>query len=1091
MKKKMNLLCSVLAGHRKTFLIMRVSIFLILLSAFQVLAGLSYSQATRLSLNMKNSTVKDVLNQIEEQSEFYFLYNNQLINVERKVDLQVQNEKIETILSRLFEDGSVSVLIRDRHIILTPTTGEVSQQQQKSITGRVTDTTGGALPGVSIVVKGTNIGAITDIDGNYRLNNVSVDAILTFSFVGMKPQDVKVGSKIKINVTLEEESIGLDEVVAIGYGTQRKGDVTSSVVSVKSKDFTLGSNRDASELIKGKVAGLNISTGSGNPTDQANIMLRGVSTLKGSALPLILINGIAGGLNTVAPEDIETIDVLKDASAAAIYGTRGANGVILITTKAGKRSMKPEVNYSSYVAVSSFGKKADFIDATDFRNLLKEGVKLPYTDEGATTDWLDEITRTGFTQNHNVSLKSGNENSNYAASVTYNNQDGVFKRTNNQEMRAIFDANQFLFNDKLKINLNFVKGLQRNNCVGEASSFNKNIYRQALIRNPTAPIKKEDGSWSETSLLQYYNPVAMIEETDGEQKNEWSRIAANFTLKPISSWETNLMLSTRRSSGMTGYSESKKHYSNTILGKNGVASKSDKFGRSDDLELTSKYSASIGQHKFSVLGGYSYEYNLSEDSYAYNYDFPSDAFSYNNLGAGAALQSGKAEITSNKYDDRLIGFFGRLSYNFGDRYNILASLRHEGSSKFGENYKWGNFPSVSAGWTISNESFMRGLTFINNLKLRSGYGITGVIPNDSYQSLTLLEYKNYFYSNGKWVKGLVPKSNPNPDLRWEKSREFNVGLDFALLKSRINGSIDIYKKKTTDLLWEYPVPVPPNLYGETLANVGEMTNKGIEITLGGMPVKSKDFEWTTNLTLSHNENKLVSLSNDFYSIEGDFINDGDTGDPISFNTHRLEPGKSLGNFWGLKSVDITDDGKWIIETPQGEQKTLNTSYYDDKYKQYLGNGIPKINLGFTNNFRYKNFDLNLVFNGAFGFQILNFQRMFYENANTKYLMLRSAFDKVYGKSVLKYEQTYVSYYIEDGDYLKLDNITLGYNIDVRRFSFVRAVRVYASGQNLFCITGYKGLDPEISRPDIRSLGNDSRDKYPTVRTFTFGLNVTF
>jgi len=1105
MKKKMNSLCAVFTEHRKTFQIMRVSLFLILISALQVIAGASYSQSTRLSLNMKNSTVKDVLGQIEEQSEFYFLYNNQLINVDRKVNLEVQNEKIEAILSKLFDDGSVNVLIRDRHIILTPSTGEASQQQQKSVSGKVTDSTGGGLPGVSIVIKGTSVGAITDVDGNYRFANVTPDATLVFSFVGMKSQEVKVGSKAKISVTLEEESIGIDEVVAIGYGTQKKGDVTSSVTSVKSKDFTLGSNRDASELIKGKVAGLNISNGSGNPTSQANIMLRGISTLKGGTNPLILINGIAGGLNTVAPEDIESIDVLKDASAAAIYGTRGANGVILITTKAGKRNMKPEVNYSAYVSTSNFAKKADFLTADDLRTKLGAGVKLPFADEGATTNWLDQITQTGLAQNHNVSLKAGNENSNYAASVTYNNQDGVFKRTNNQEMRATFDANQYFLNDKIKINLNFIKGLQQNNNVGASSSFNSNIYRQALIRNPTAPITKADGTWMETSRFQYYNPLAMIQETAGEYKNEFTKLSATASIKPIAAWETNLMVSTRRSNDMNGYSESKQHFSNTMNKMNGVASKNSGSGRSDDLELTSRYNQKLGEHSFSVLGGYSYEYNVNESVYAYNYDFPTDAYSYNNLGAGAALLRGKAAMGSGKSDNKLIGFFGRVSYNFADRFNLLASMRHEGSSKFGANYKWGNFPSVSAGWTISNESFMKGQSLFNNLKLRAGYGITGVIPSESYASLTLLNYEGNFFSDGKWVKGLVPASNPNPDLRWEKSKELNIGLDFSLLKNRLSGTIDVYKKNTSDLLWDYNVPQPPYLFGTILANVGEMSNKGIELALTGTAVKSKDFEWTSSLTLSHNENKLISLANDFYEIDGNFINTGGTGDPISFATHRLEPGRSFGNFWGLKSVDVTHkgdefgtdgsaakpEGVWVIETPEGERKVLNTTMYTDEYKQYLGNGIPKINAGWTNSFRYKNIDLSLVFNGAFGFQILNFQRMFYENPNINYNMLRSAFDNVYGKAPLHYNQTYVSYYIENGDYVKLDNVTLGYNFDVKRFNFVKSLRVYATGQNLFCITGYKGLDPEIERGDIHSLGDDSRDKYPSIRIFTFGLNVTF
>jgi TonB-linked SusC/RagA family outer membrane protein len=632
--------------------------------------------------------------------------------------------------------------------------------------------------------------------------------------------------------------------------------------------------------------------------------------------------------------------------------------------------------------------------------------------------------------------------------------------------------------------------------VGDASSFNRNIYRQALIRNPTSPITDANGNWVETSRFQYYNPLAMIYETAGDIKNEWTWLTSNVTIHPFKGFEANAMLSSRNSNSMTGYSESKKHYSNTMNGKNGVASKYSSNNHSDNMELTAKYNSTIGLHKFSALAGYSYEYNVGESMYAYNYNFPSDSYSYNNLEQGYALKDGKADLGSGKSDSKLIGFFGRVSYGYADRYNILASIRKEGSSKFGDNFKWGVFPSVSLGWTISNESFMKGLSLINNLKLRTGYGITGVIPNDPYKSKTLLKYdpNGYFYNNGNWVKGLVPGSNPNPDLRWEKSAELNLGLDFALLNNRISGSIDVYSKKTTDMLWEYNVPAPPNLYNSTLANVGEMSNKGVEIALSGTPIKTKDFDWKSDLTFSHNKNELLSLSNDFYQIEGNFINTGDCGDPISFPTHRLEVGKSLGNFWGLKSVDISDKGKWIIETPAGEKKELDKTMYNDKNKQYLGNGIPKFNAGWVNTFRYKNIDLSLVFNGAFGFKILNFQRMFYENPNINYNMLRSAFDKVYGKSVLNYEQTFVSYYIENGDYVKLDNVTLGYTFDVHKFKFLKSIRAYASGQNLFCITKYKGLDPEIARDlsgNILFEGDDSRDKYPSIRTFTFGLNVTF
>jgi len=994
--------------------------------------------------------------------------------------------------------------------IAEKTSSQAAQQATVVIKGRVVDEKGEGLVGVNIKEKGTSNGTITNSDGTYALDVKGQNSVIVFSYVGYASQEIIPGNKKYLPVTLKEDSKLVDEVVVIGYGTQRKGDVTSAVSSVKSEDFTKGFIRDASDLVKGKVAGLNVSNGSGDPSSQATIMLRGISSLKGGTDPLILIDGIPGGLATVAPENIESVDVLKDASAAAIYGTRGANGVILITTKGGKRNQKPEVTFTSYVATSSFGKKADFLNASDVRSLLAQGVKLPFTDEGATTNWLDEITRTALSQNYNVSLRGGQENSNYSANISYINKDGVFNRTNDNQLKASFDLNQYFLKDLFKINFNMLKGIENTNAVGSSSSFNPVTYRQALIRNPTSPIKDANDNWVETSRFQYYNPVAMVEETDGVIKKEYTRLTSNLTVRPFNGFEGNVMLSTRSKSEMDDYYETQKNYSTSNGGKNGIASKSSSIGRTDELEITAKYNTTFGLHKFSALGGYNYNYDVNESMYAYNYNFPSDNYTYNNLQQGYALKDGKADMASGKDDSKLIGFFGRVSYGYNDRYNVLASVRREGSSKFGVNNKWATFPSVSLGWNINKEAFMKDISFIDNMKLRTGYGVTGVIPSDSYKSQTLYKYdqNGYFDNNGSWVKGLVPASNPNPNLKWETSKEFNVGLDFGFLKNRISGSVDVYSKKTTDLLWEYSVPTPPNLYNITLANVGSLRNQGIEIALSVIPVQNKDFEWKSNVTLSHNENKLLSLSNDLYDIKGNYINNGNAGDPISMSTHRLEVGQSIGNFWGLKSVGITykgdkfgtdgssskPEGKWVIQKPNGDEVVLNETMYNDDNKQYLGNGIPKFNMGWTNTFRYKNFDLSMVLNGAFGFKILNFQRMFYENPNINYNMLKTAHDKVYGKAVLNYPQTFVSYYIENGDYIKLDNITLGYSLDVKKIKFLKDLRVYVSGQNLLCITGYKGLDPEIANTlegGMKVAGDDSRDKFPSTRTITFGINVTF
>lgn len=963
-----------------------------------------------------------------------------------------------------------------------------SSFSQQKISGKVTDINNVPLPGVSVLEKNTTNGVTSDFDGNFEITTKGNNVILVFSYVGLKSKEVKPDGKI-LNVVLDSELNELTEVVVVGYGTQKKSRVTSAIASVKEKDFTKGAINDASDLIKGKVAGLTISNGSGDPGSTSNITLRGFSTLKGGTGPLVLINGVPGGIDTVAPNEIASIDVLKDASAAAIYGTRGANGVILITTKTVNKEIAPTITYSTFASVSNFANKAKFLNAGQQRSLRSQGFTIPFADGGSDTNWLDQISGSGFSQNHNLALKGGNAKTNYVVNLNYVDQTGVFINTFNKEYRFSFDVNHTMFNDKLKINLTLLNGTQN---MGLDEGIAAYAYRQAMIRNPTAPVYNPNGTYNEDpNKLQYYNPVAIMNETIQDRNSTWQRFSANLTLDLLPGWDVGTQLSKNKNTGLNGYAETKKHYSNTINKRNGVASRNTGVTDNDYVEITSKYHKNFDKHEFTVLGGYSYQYTVNEGFSANNYDFPTDAFSYNNLGAGNALSDGKAGMASYKNDNKLIGFFGRVNYNFNSKYDLLFSIRREGSSKFGANHQWGNFPAVSAGWSINKESFLKDVASVNILKLRAGYGETGVIPTDSYMSKTLYNYEGYFFNDGKWVKGLQPDSNPNPDLRWEKTAEVNIGLDFGFLDNRISGSFDLYSKKTSDMLWDYSVPTPPYLTGIITANVGKMENKGFEILLNTIPIKTKNFVWNSSMTFSHNKNKLTSLSNDLYKIEGDYLNWGNTGDPISFSTHRLEVGQSIGNFWGLKSVDITDDGKWIVELPDGTRQTLTTGMYNDSNKQYLGNGIPQYYAGWTNTFTYKKFDLSVVLTGAFDFQILNTQRMFYENPTIAYNMLDSAHDKVYDKSVLTYNQTYVSYYIEQGDYVKVDNITLSYDFDVKPFKVINAMRLYVSGNNLATFTKYKGLDPEIKREDPLSQGMDNRDKYPSTTGITLGLNLTF
>ena len=893
-------------------------------------------------------------------------------------------------------------------------------------------------------------------------------------------------------ITLKEDTEVMDEVVVIGYGTQRKGDVTSAIASVKAEDFTVGKVGDAADLIKGKVAGLSIAKGSGDPNATSAIRLRGVISVNGSTTPLILIDGVEGDLSTVAPENIEAIDVLKDASAAAIYGTRGANGVILITTKTGKREAHTTASYSGYVSASQFGKKLDFMTAEDVR-----AGKTNFTDKGYDTDWLDAISRTGFTHNHNFNISGGTKQTTYSADFTYRKEDGVIMNTYAEDIRMRFDVSHWMLNDMLKVNLNMVKKWHKNSATNATATDQSNIYRQAIARNPTAPIYNEDGSYNEDfGVNYYYNPVGMLEERLGNYTYEETRAAGNITFEPIKGWQTNLMLATSRFGAHDkGYNTSD-YYGNQLNQWTGYAYHTNSESFQNNLELTSKYDLNVGKHRMNAMVGYSYQYYKYEQNYANNYNFPTDFFQWNNLGIGQALKEGKAGMGSSASENTLIGFFARVSYAYDNRYNLLVSVRREGSSKFGDNNKWGTFPSASLGWTISNEEFMKGITWLNNLKLRAGFGITGVIPNNSYISLTKYTYgSSYYYSDGKWLPGLSVSSNPNPDLRWEKSTEFNVGLDWSVLDNRLGGSIDVYNKKTTDLLFLYTVPTPPNLFNSTLANAGSVRNQGIEVAVNAVPVRTKDLEWKTVVTVSANKNKLLSLSNDMYESNS-FMDTGGLGEPISISTHRMEEGRALGEFYGLKSVGVSENGLFLIEKPDGEVVEFsNDQLKNDEYRQYLGSGLPKVYLGWTNNLSYKNWDLSMQFTSQLGFKILNEPRAFYENNSIAYNRLKSVEEAPYGGQYTlssSQPQTFVSYYLEDGDFLKLTNLTIGYTFPIKKNNkYIKGVRAYLSGDNLFCITGYSGLDPELSNWYPTSAGIDARDKYPSIRSFTFGLNLTF
>lgn len=1006
--------------------------------------------------------------------------------MKRQVSLSLVNKGLLTVAACMAIGGGFYA-----PAALAVATPAVQTAKSVVITGVVTDAQGEPLIGASVIVKGSAQGVVTDVDGRFSIN-ATVGQDISISSIGYKSRVVKA-SQGGMKIVLDEDTELLNDVVVIGYGTQRKGDVTSAVSSIKSEDFTVGSIGDAAELVKGKVAGLTIAKGSGDPNDKSTIRLRGVISLEGSTTPLVLIDGIEGGLGTVAPENIASIDVLKDASAAAIYGTRGANGVILITTKSGVRDSRTTATYSGYASLSNMGKKHKMMTAAQIREGLTS-----YTDRGHDTDWLDAISRTAFTQNHDFQINGGSKSTTYAGGVNYRHADGVIINTFNDELKMNFDLSHWFFNDMVKVHLNMVKGIHNNSPIGVGGGGDANIYLQALMHNPTEPIKAEDGTWFEDfSRLYYYNPVAMIKEKKGSYKSEWTRMTGDITLEPIKGWQTTLMLSTNRSNSNDQAYYTSQYYSEKSQNHTGNAYQSYGYGRTDNLEATSRYRQTFElKHRFEALIGYSWQQNSNMGFSAWNRDFMSDFFEMNNMGLGMENKNGKAGMSSYRNESRLIGFFGRVSYGYDDRYNILISMRREGSSKFGANHKWGNFPSASLGWNTSNEKFWKEAmpAWFETLRFRAGYGVTGVIPGSSYMSLTRYQLgSNYFYDNGKWVQGLEVASNPNPNLKWETSHEVNVGVDWAMFNNRLSGSVDVYNKSTRDMLWWYDVPVPPNLYPQTLANVGEMRNRGVEVLVSGTPVKSRDFEWTSTVTFSHNANKLISLSNGLYETANVHAQGG-LGQPISQATHRLEVGKPVGQYFGLKSVGVSENGLWMIELPDGTVTEITDAMLaDDNAKQYLGNGLPKFYYGWNNTFRYKTWDLSMQFTGQSGFKVLNDARAFYENNSIAYNKMQSVLEAPYGDRTLagNQKQTFVSYYLEDGDFFKLTNLTLGYTVPFKPNPYVKSLRAYAAAENLFCLTKYKGLDPELSNGYAPSAGIEYRDKYPTIRSYTVGINITF
>jgi TonB-linked SusC/RagA family outer membrane protein len=958
-------------------------------------------------------------------------------------------------------------------------------QNSVNVTGTVTDASGEALIGVNIIVKGINTGTVTDMDGKYAISVPGKDAVLTFSFIGFVTQEITVGNRTAINVTLSESARSIEEVVVVGYGTQRKGEITSAITSMKAADFNKAPVINAMQLVEGRIAGLTISRASTDPNADVGIQMRGVSSLTGSNEPLIIIDGIPGNmtsLNAIAPEDIEAIDVLKDGSAAAIYGTRGNNGVIIVSTKRPVAGAS-QVEYTGYITHEGIYKRPDILSGQEFVDYGKQTGSTVIKDFGAREDAYELLmNKNNFTHVHNLTATGGTSSMNYRASLNYRNYEGIALSTQRETVNGALAVNHWSLNNRLQLSFNL-----SNSYIKAGFIPDNGVFYEAIRRNPTIPIYNSDGSFYEDyGGYEDWNPVARAHQRTKER--EYKNLLGSFkaTYEIIPGLKTSGFVALENNDEYRNEFYSRREYTSIKEGTSGRVEKEYRKWKNRTFEWTADYSKTFSQvHNVSGLLGYSFQDFDYEQMRMRNLGFLTDAFTTHNIGAGSYLKQGLAEMESNKTKSTLIAFFVRGNYNYDGKYLLAASLRREGSSKFGANNKWALFPSVSLGWMISKEGFMESIPALNMLKLRAGYGVTGSLPNDPYMSLIKYGTGAGYWDalGGQWINATYgPGNNPNPNLKWEKNKSLNIGFDFGLFNDRISGTLDWYQRTTSDLIGDYTAQTPPLIYDVITTNVGTMRNRGLELALNVRAVQAKSFTYTASLTFAYEENMLTSLSNDMY--KSSYISKYGFPSPGNIGyAQRLQEGHPVGSFFGFICDGIDAEGHWILRDLDGKEGL------SDEDRTWIGNGLPKIKAGLQNSFSFKNFDFSFFLRGMFDYDVLNEGRIYFGST--------TSIDKS-GTNVYKYalneklteDPVFSTYYLEKGNFLKIDNVTLGYTLRPQN-KYVKSLRIYGNITNLATISGYKGLTPDISVVGIESPGIDQRGVYPITRTFTLGVNIGF
>ncbi len=989
----------------------------------------------------------------------------------------------------------------------------VMAQNERKITGVVTDNQNMPAIGVTVAIKGTKNAVVTGVDGSFSIS-AKEGSTLVFTSIGYVTKEVAVTSKTSYKVILTESSMALADVVVVGYGQSSRKALTSAITTVKPEDLNKGSISDVGQLLQGKVPGLNIST-SGDPNKPAAVIMRGASTVNSPGAPFYVIDGIPGAdISAVAPNDIASIDVLKDASATAIYGNRAASGVIMVTTKRGK-SGQPQVTYSGFFATENVSNSLDLMSAEQLRAYVTANnvAFSPIDDKGANTNWQTAIQRkSAFSHNHNLSFSGGAEHSTYSASLNLIEKQGTLITSDLKRVIGRLNIEQKALHDNVKFGLNISNASSNATYV----PLQNIVLLQAAKHLPISPVRNEDGTFYENlNTTGYFNPVAIIDNAQDATKYNTLMGGFNTEVKLPFSLTYNVNLSYQRTSSMHGefygsyYGKypTSNFYNNPdpgigiahtliggLFGTNGSAQRSSFQNTTKTLETFLTWDKKFADHSINAVVGYSWQDNTYGEGFqTSSTNFPTDNIGYNNLALGNpyAISSYRintgADLTFG--ETRMISDFARLKYNYKDKYILQGSIRRDGSSVFGENNNWGYFPSVAAAWSISEEGFMKNQSIVKDLKLRASYGVTGNSQGiGAYTSKLVYGISGTYYNNGVQAAAYGPIQGSNPDLKWEKTATKNLGLDFGVLNGKLGGSIDIYDKNTTGMLFNYAVSPALVPGGRIWANGGSINNKGIELALNATPITTKNFSWSTNFNLANNKNLITSLQGPY--ANGDSVRYSDPEGPGQTNAtlQILKVGYPLGQFFTLKYAgkDVNGVSQFYKKDGTVTSGTATPGIGTDYF--YLGDAQPKVLMGWSNTLKYKSFDLNVFFRGAFGHKIFNATRadLSYVTAAATNNILASAADDLMKDTKNSY---YSDRYIEDGSYIRLDNATLGYNIK-KSIKYINNLRLYTSVNNLFTITKYSGIDPEINQGGV-APGIDYNNFYPKTRTVLFGMNVSF